>query len=258
MKNTLKKLRRSVMSKLPFMQLESDVVDVLYLSWVVPSELALHHIPDNVTVQTREGKTLFTVLTYRHGHFGPSFLGKARCVFPSPLQSNWRFYVDRINGATPDKPTVLFARNVFSSIAYTVVTRSFSDALPSIFAKPFSLIKDDDSICISIKTDSLFSVTAKESSESLPSDFSDFYPDWHEAVRSLCLQDAAIARVGDIDGLALAFIDLPVDASTVIPMESLDYSPDLFLENLGATGKPFCFCLPKVKFKVLSERLIRN
>ena len=84
-------LRRAILSRLPFVRLESDVVEVVYLNWLVPSALAAPHVPPGVTLHERNGQTILTVLTYRHGHFGPAMLGPLRKLFPSPLQGNWRF-----------------------------------------------------------------------------------------------------------------------------------------------------------------------
>ena len=50
-------------------------------------------VPPGVSLIQEGGHTLLTVLTYRHGHFGPAFLGPLRKLLPSPLQSNWRVYL---------------------------------------------------------------------------------------------------------------------------------------------------------------------
>jgi hypothetical protein len=84
------KVRQAVMSRLPFLTLHSDVRDVVYVSWLVDAAAAQQLLPAGVTLWQRGGKTPFTVLTYRHGHFGPALLGPLRRLLPSPLQSNWR------------------------------------------------------------------------------------------------------------------------------------------------------------------------
>lgn len=79
------------MARLPFLTLHSDVRDVVYVSWLVDAAAAQKLVPAGVTLWQRDGKTPFTVLTYRHGHFGPALPGPLRKLLPSPLQSNWRF-----------------------------------------------------------------------------------------------------------------------------------------------------------------------
>ncbi len=43
-------VRRAILSHLPFVRLESDVRDIVYLNWVVPSELVRAHIPRGVQI----------------------------------------------------------------------------------------------------------------------------------------------------------------------------------------------------------------
>jgi hypothetical protein len=75
--------RRRVLSRLPFLQLQSDVVDVVYLTWLVPVERVRSHVPDAVALWQRDGLTPFTILTYQHRHFGPARLGPfASCSPP--------------------------------------------------------------------------------------------------------------------------------------------------------------------------------
>jgi hypothetical protein len=63
-------IRRTAMGPLPFARLASDVEDVVYLTWIVPVERVRAFVPPGVAIVDRAGLTLFTILTYRHGHFG--------------------------------------------------------------------------------------------------------------------------------------------------------------------------------------------
>ncbi|ARU05761.1 hypothetical protein CCO03_14665 [Comamonas serinivorans] len=85
--------RRAVMARLPFMTLASDVHDVVYLNWLVPVAAAQSLAPPGLTLWQQGGWTPFTVLSYRHRHFGPAALGPLRRLCPSPRQSNWRLYL---------------------------------------------------------------------------------------------------------------------------------------------------------------------
>jgi len=115
-------VRQALMLRLPFMQLESDVTDVVYLTWMIDVGAARRLVPSGYALWQRDGKTPFTILTYRHGNFGPAFLGPLRRMMPSPLQSNWRLY-----GAQPNQ--VFFVKNVMSSFLHALGTRMFSDVL---------------------------------------------------------------------------------------------------------------------------------
>lgn len=256
----LRRARRWVMARMPFPILASDVSDVIYLNWVVAADRAAELVPPGVDLVEREGRVIFTVLTYRHRNFGPAMLGPLRRLFPSPLQSNWRFYVDRISGGTATA-TVLFVANVFDSTLYTIATRLFSDALPSDLALRFEHRRDKGRYLTAIaggggSSPDLSAVTRAGESV-LPADFASFFADWEEAVRHLSLQDVAICSVDDLPGrLALAEIDLPIDLARIEPLVCAEWSGGPWLDRLGVHAPPFAFRVPGVAFRVVSERLI--
>jgi hypothetical protein len=259
----LRAARRFVFSKLPFAVLRSDVRDVVYASWIVPVKNVADLVPAGVSLHEREGRTVLTVLTYRHGHFGPEFLGVLRKLCPSPLQSNWRLYVE--GGERPQEAaaarTVLFIKNVFNSALYGIGTRLFSDSLPSHVARKFTHRRRRLIHHIEIggpgSAPTLMLEAAESESRMLPPDLQDLFGSWADAVGFLCLQDAALATVDEIDALAYAEIDLPIDLAAIQPLEAVEFQPGEFLTRLGATGAPFCFRVPGVRFRVLSERLIQ-
>lgn len=258
---TIAAWRRAVCSRLPFLRLDSDVRDVVYLNWVVPVDHVRAWIPRGVRVVERDGHTLLTVLTYRHRHFGPALLGPLRVLCPSPLQSNWRLYVDAIDGAGPAQPTVLFLANVFDSTAYAVGTRCFSDALPSHVAHAFRHRVEDDRIETRIEggagsAPALSSVVSRHADRQLPAPYASWFITWERAVDGLCLQDAAVAAVPGLARNAIAGIDLPIDTAAVIPLRVDVFEPGEWLRSLGVMSPPFAFLVPRVPFRVLWERLL--
>lgn len=258
----LLRARRALLSRLPFLQLASDVENVVYCTWVVDVAAVAHLVPRGVTLANRDGRTLFTTLTYAHRHFGPRAAGPLRRVFPSPLQSNWRLYVDALPGGTPADGTVLFVKNVFDHPLYALGSRLFSDALPSHLAQRFTHTARDG------RYDTLLSggagsapdlrCTAEASDDrTLPAAFAPFFDGWRDAVSYLSLQHAAIAQVDDCDRIAYASIDLPIDVDAVRPLKPIgSVEGGDFLARIGATGEPMCFIVPDVAFRVLSERLL--
>jgi len=246
---------------LPFPVLASDVRDVVYLNWVVAADRAATLVPPGVELAERDGRVVLTILTYRHRHFGPALLGPLRRLFGSPRQSNWRFYVESLGGERPSSATVLFVANIFDSALYTIGTRLFSDALPSDLAGRFVHRRTGDGFETVIEgggsAPELRSVTGDVADRILPPQFKLFFDDWEAAIAALCLQDAAICSVDDLPGrLALAEIALPIDVATVQPLLSVAESHGEWLDWLGVEGPPFCFCVPAVPFRVLSERLV--
>lgn len=257
--------RRAILSRLPFVTLESDVVEVVYLNWLVPCELAAPHVPPGVTLYERNGQTILTVLTYRHGHFGPAFLGPLRKLFPSPLQSNWRFYLEPLqtgqNSARHTGPCVLFIKNSFDSLLYTLITRLCSDALPSHLAASLMHAREGNRFTTELKgghgsAPDLYSKCQIEANAALPPQWQAFFADWREAIAYLTLQESAIAQMPGTTRLAQAGIDLPIPQDQVMPLACTAYSPGELLTSLGASGEPFCFTVPKVKFKVLWETVL--
>jgi len=243
-------VRRAIFSRLPFVRLESDVSDIVYLNWVIPSRVAGEEVPPGVRILDVGGATILTVLTYRHGGFGPSLLGPLR-----------RLYLAEVPPGATAGNTVLFLKNIFDSAIYAVGTRVFSDALPSHKALEFTHRKQGDRYVTSItagmgSAPELSCVAAKSVSKELPTEFQRFFASWEQAVEYLCLQDAAICAVPGANRIAQAGIELPIDTSRVIPLAPVNYVPGVYLRRLQAEGAPFCFVVPSVKFKVLWERLL--
>ena len=257
----VRRLRRATLSRLPFATLQSDVRDVVYLTWVVPVASVQALLPAGVELVQQDGKTLFTALSYRHGHFGPAGAGALRKLFPSPLQSNWRLYVRRLPGGVAADRMVLFVRNVFDSVAYAIGSRLASDALPSHLAARFEHRRTDSGYETVIdpgrgSAPALASTTMRSNVRELPGALAPFFADWPDAVAFLCDQQSAIVSVDDEARIAQAGISLPIDLETVEPLISMSTVGAGFLASIGATGDPFCFAVPGVQFKVLWERLL--
>ncbi|KVF22141.1 DUF2071 domain-containing protein [Burkholderia vietnamiensis] len=258
----LLRTRRAVLSRLPFLQLASDVENVVYCTWVVDIAAVAPLVPRGITLVSRDGRTLFTTLTYAHRHFGPRIAGPLRRVFPSPLQSNWRLYVDTLPAGMPADGTVLFVKNVFDHPLYALASRVFSDALPSHLAQHFTHTVQSDRYETLLSggggsAPDLHCTAQATDDRTLPDAFAPFFDDWREAVASLSLQHAAIAHVEDCDRLAYASIDLPINVDAVRPLKTIGpVGSGDFLASIGATGEPMCFLVPNVAFRVLSERLL--
>lgn len=252
-------LRRRIASRWPVPALVSDVVDVAYLSWWVDVQ-SLPVPPSGYRYHAWEGRTPFTILSYRHGNFGPALAGPLRRLFPSPLQSNWRWYLQREDDPPAAMPTVLFARNVMDSLPHVVGARLFSDAMQPQFAHVMRHRRDAArvSTCIVPGDGNAPALTALlDASDRWPSGGS-----WparfggrEEATRFLACQEAAVAVAPD-GAVALTAISLPVALSTVVPLTLQELHCPM-LEQMGADPEDtFCFLLPRVPFRVVSERLL--
>lgn len=252
--------RHAVMSRLPFATLASEVVDVIYVSWLVDAQAAQALLPPGMTLFQRGGLTPFTVLTYRHGHFGPRLAGPLRRLMPSPLQSNWRLYLDHAPAGAPQVPTVFFLKNVMDSLPHALGTRLFSDILPTHLAAGMTHAVDAQlahcSIVPGAGSAPAFDFEARrEGGKQLDDDWRALFGNWDDAVAYLACQDAAIAHVPRNGRLALGEISLPVDLSTVLPLTPLQAHCAL-LAQLPPVSPPLAFLVPAVPFLALSERLL--
>ena len=252
--------RRWLLSRLPFLQLESDVANVVYLNWVVPAAQVSHLVPAGMRLLERDGMTIVTELTYNHGHFGPVLAGPLRSLFPSPAQSNWRLYVSHLPDGTSAQQTVLFIRNIFDSPLHALATRLFSDALPSHCAASFTHQVDGALYATAIaggdgSAPSLHASVMLCNLAELPEDFQPFFPSWQAAVETLTLQHAAWSAIPGSSALACAGIDLPIQLADVRPAQSVEVSTGDFLRALGIRCVPFSFVVPQVKFRVRWEKV---
>ena len=256
--------RHAVMSRLPFVTLASDVVDVVYVSWLVDASAAQALLPPGVTLWQRDGKTPFTVLTYRHGHFGPRLAGPLRRLMPSPLQSNWRLYLEqareRSQAGAPPVATVFFLTNIMDSLTHALGTRLFSDILPTPLAAGMTHAVDANEARCAIVPGAgsapPFDLHANVAgAKALDDDWRALFGSWDEAVAYLACQDAAVAHVPRNGRLALGEISLPVDLSQVVALTPLKAHCAL-LAQLPAASAPFAFLVPSVPFLALSERLL--
>ena len=253
-------VRHAIVSRLPFLTLHSDVRDVVYVSWLVDAHAAQQLLPAGVALWQRDGKTPFTVLTYRHGHFGPALLGPLRKLMPSPLQSNWRLYLEHTPAGAPAVPCVYFLKNIMDSLPHALGTRLFSDILPTHLADAMTLdVTATQARCTiapgagSAPALDVQAVIAEN--QTLDTGWQALFGSWDDAVAFLACQDAAIAHVPRNGKLAFGEIDLPVDLDQVQALAAVRAECAL-LAQLPPVSAPFAFLVPKVPFKALSERLL--
>lgn len=259
--STLRSMRRAILPKLPYMKLRSDVRDVVYLNWMVDVEAFKDFIPQGINIKSREGRAIFSILTYRHQHFGPLLSGSLRRIFPSPLQSNWRLYVDKLPDGTPAQGIVLFLKNVMDSFLYTAGSRISSDALPSHLAAVFEHTVTDNEYLTRIESGlgsatALFCKAQRQDDKTLLPEFAEWFGDWESALTELCMQHSAIAVAEDINRIGHAGIELPIDIAQVQPLSMQDLQLP-FLDALKVNpGQPFAFVVPCIRFDVLWEHLL--
>lgn len=255
-------LRRWLAARMSMPVLASDVSDVVYMTWWAIAD-RLPAPPRGYRYWAAEGRTPFTMLTYRHGGFGPAMLGPLRRLLPSPLQSNWRWYLQREDEPVDAVPTVLFARNVMDSLAHVVAARLSSDAMQPHLAAHFVHRHDADRWRTEIAPGHGSAPRLRAGLR----DVDDLQADdaWMRgrfasrghAWRFLACQDAAIAVAPD-GKVALTRIDLPVDLARIRSLSLVPADIECpLLDEMGADpAAALCFLLPAVPFRVVSEHLL--
>jgi hypothetical protein len=257
----LARLRHALLSRLPFPVLKSDVADVVYVTWMVDARAAAALLPNGLRVWERDGRTPLTVLTYRHGHFGPALAGPLRRLFPSPLQSNWRLYLDGPLPAGAPPQTVWFLENMMDSGAYVAATRLFSDIMRTHRPARFTQARTGDVYTARIEpgagsAPALAYAVEPAAQRVLPPAFAAAFGSWDAAVALLACQDAALGWSARLGKLVLSRIDLPVPLAEVRPLVPTGPVACSLLDALPADGEPLCFLVPRVPFRVLSEAAV--
>ncbi|MCI3878302.1 DUF2071 domain-containing protein [Acinetobacter higginsii] len=253
----LLQLRRLMMRILPFMPLQSQVSNVVYLSWLVDVEQVRLRYPKDVQLWEKDGKTIFTILTYQHQHFGFSFLGKLRQFMPSPRQSNWRFY---LNDSQPK--TVIFEQVVVDQALYVLGGRLASDVMPAQYASTFQHQREEYLIHTEMSVDERYSLKSdvqmiKE--KQLPDAWQRLFCSWEDAVEFLVDQDHAWAEwVDQPTRMSQGDIQMPVQFQQIQAAEILSLEAPQLLQQFGLDedAEAFAFVVPALDFAVLGEQIL--
>lgn len=258
---TIRRTRRAIFSRLPFLRLESDVTDIVYVNWLVDIEKVKALSPPQVELVEINGKTVFSILTYQHGHFRPRLINVLKRLFPSPIQSNWRLYVASINGKQVTR-AVLFIKNMMNSMLFTLGTRLSSDAMFTHYPLNFRHDKSGHHYTTTIETGMSSSPDLQFSGEiadelELPSELVHFFGSTAKTLEFLCLQDVAYTDVSDTSGICEATISLPIALDTIIPLK-VNKCHSNWLAEIISDAPAFAFAVPRVPFHIINETLIRD
>ena len=247
----------------PFEQISllSDVTNVLYLNWLVPYENVLHLVPPKLKLKKWGKYTILTILTYNHGNFRPQPLNFMKSLFPSPLQSNWRLYLETNEVIPCAKSTCFFLKNVLNARLHTFGSRLFGDILQAHYPLKFIYAIQPDNYTISIQqglsnAPDLDVVCSKTVDFNFSDEWDNIFSSVEEALKTICLQEYAVADL-QLPAFAVASIELPIAIETIKPLQVNSLKSHWLVEN-SVFGMPFAFLLPSVRFKTISETKIPN
>lgn len=249
----LLKIRRVLMRFLPFFRLQSRVRNIVYLSWLVDIEQVRHRYPEQVQMLEMQGKTIFTILTYQHEHFGFSFLAGLRKLMPSPQQSNWRFYIQ----PSQQEKTVIFEQVIVDQKLYVLAGRLASDVMPAQYASKFQHQRQAQKIDTQIYVDKDYQLSSSvmiESEQRLPTSWQSLFQSWGEAVRYLVDQDHAWVEWTDQVGkMSQGDIEMPFDFSQIQATQVLTVDCPLLKQWNIDMQDVFAFVVPELDFYVKNE-----
>ena len=252
----LRDLVRAAMGHLSVVQLRSDTTDVVFLNWCVPTHRVQERLPPTLSLDQRGGRTIVTVLTYKHGHFGPSFIGPLRrLVGVSPLQSNWRLY---LSPQTAKDNAVYFMTSCADLKIMVPISRVLSDALPLHFVEKFRHGAIDGRWTTEIDPGEgsgpdLRSTVCAQDDRVLPSDFESFFDDWSEAVKYIVNQHRVLSDHPAFDAVHEARIHIPIDTDKIVPALAQGRVESAWLAEMTSGCQSLAFVVPGTEFNALSE-----
>lgn len=253
-------LFRVILRPLPFLTMVSDVRDVVYLSWLVPVERVRHLVDDRLPLDVRDGLTAVSILTYRHGHFGLRIMGPARKLTPSPVQSNWRLYLQAPAGESSGEGIAFFTNGIDNAL-YCLGARLMADGLPvHLFARArhervggaihTELVPCDGS---APALRSLVRELEPGAAPTLPPAFAERFADWPAAVDYLVRQDRG-ERIHEAVGVrSISAIRIRIDPASVRPA-AIEELASATLGDIIAGCDALAFVVPEVSFAALGER----
>lgn len=254
----LLKIRRFIMRFSPFMHLESQATDTVYMSWLVDINLVKDRFPEPIRLWEKDGKTIFSILFYHHHHFGLHCLGPLRKIFPSPKQSNWRFYL--ADELLPK--TVIFEQIVVDKMLYVCGGRILSDAMPAQYDPHFHhqlKVRDQElDIQARIEMDEKYRLQVNlntQTEKCLPPQWNNIFESWNKALDFFVPQEHVwVECVDNPQKLSQGNIRIETNFEKIqaLKIDHID-CPLLDEFKIDLTEPALCFYIPHLDFHVLGE-----
>lgn len=244
----------------PFMPLRSDIEDVVYLNWLVPTTAAQGVLPKPLVCDDLDGMTAVSILTYRHGHFGPSIFGPLRKLMPSPSQSNWRLYIEPVP-ASGERDAIYFFKTALDSIPHVMGAHLVADGLPVHLAQRVEHTRASDTITSLVdpgggSAPGLRSVVTEDDQGQLPPAWQGRFSDWESAVHYLVEQNRALFIDADAGSVCESQIHIPMEHKTIVPVTITSFEIDGIPAELlpqDQNSTLLGFVVPSVRFDALRE-----
>jgi hypothetical protein len=230
----------------------SDITDVIYVNYLVEARLLEQYVPTGMELQ-RIGPgcryALFTFLTYRHGHFGPAFLGPLRRLLPSPVHSNWRTYV---RDPRTGRIGIYFVTNAIASVVHALGGRLFSEGMPMhALARGEVTANADGAFVVSCDPGAGSGVQVEASfrpgKPSLPPLYAECWESYHAFLDYAVPQDRAFSSQPWYGRLTRQEIALAIPLESCEPLDGTVVSRTA--QGYVGDAAPLCFRVPRVAFR---------
>jgi len=236
------------------MKLTSDIKDVVYINFLVNIENIHPDILPSLPILDIGGKTIFTILTYKHGNLRPSFVQSLKWLFPSPLQSNWRFYLE-------EKESIFFTKNLLSSKTVSVMAKYMSQSMDVLYKKDFTHSVKDESISTTIDKRglALFDMASEVSLSNtftFPLALLEHFKSDEAILSFLCNQKYAYNEVAK-NVYCKSQIKLEYEYSSLEALDVRSFKSEWIEKNFGEV-EVFAFLMPKVLFQTLNEKVYKE
>lgn len=244
------RLARSVGRRLPSATMASDITDAVYVNYLLPADRLEAFTRTPLTLQRlgpggRHG--LFTILTFRHGHFGPACFGRFRSLWPSPIQSNWRIHVE--NPATGTRG-IQFLTTAITSTPHALATRLLADGVPMHVPRSAKHAPSQNGVIrVAIEpghgsAPDLRATFAPAAEPAMEGPWKDCFASWREMLAYCVPQDRAmtVAR----SRVVRQEINLGIPLESCVPLTGEIDSHAA--RAIAGDAKPLCFMVPSVKF----------
>jgi hypothetical protein len=255
------RLARAAGRLLPAAGMASDITDVVYVNYLVEASAVEPLVAAPLELQRLgpDGRyAMFTFLTYHHGHFGPTVLGPLRRLCPSPIQSNWRLYVQ--NPRT-GRLGIQFVTTAIASAPHALATRILAEGVPMHIPAAAQLSRDADGpivLAIDPGRGTAPDVQATFTPSSVPNlepPWSLCFASWREILGHCVPQDRAMSMRPGSGVVTRQEITLDIPLESCQPLSGTVVSS--FAHTIVGDATPLCFVVDSVKFRFVAEKADR-
>lgn len=234
----------------------SDITHVVYVNYLVEASRLEPLVPWGLELQRlgpERRYAMYSILTYRHGHFGPALLGPLRRLLPSPVQSNWRIYVvDPQTG----KEGVYFFTNAIDWTPHALSARMLSEGMPMhVPATAAMTAEADGSFHVLLRSGGGsapdLEATLQPTDRTLPAPWSECFADYRAMLAYTVPQDRALSGQPWYHRVTRQEIELGIPLDVCEPLQGSVRS-DAVVHHLGSAA-PVCFHVPRVNFRFYRE-----